>query len=90
MSSYIENNEANLLTRKHTLCVFYDMLKRLSAKLFVEGLFNRLFRVVAFRFFFGRFLLYKTTLWPAGTHSFKDSGPELARWSKTSKFRKTR
>ena len=55
MISYIEDNETNLLTGKRTLCVLYDSLKRLSAKLFVESLFNRLFRVVAFRFTFDFF-----------------------------------
>ena len=50
MSSYIEDNESNRLIGKRTLCVVYDSLKRLSTKLFFEGLFNRSFRVVAFRF----------------------------------------
>ena len=48
MRTYIEDNETNLLIGKRTLCVLYDSLKRLSTKLFVEGLFNRLFRVVHF------------------------------------------
>ena len=52
MSSYIEDNETNLLIGKRTLCVLYDSLKRLSAKIFAESLFNHLFRVVAFRFTF--------------------------------------
>ena len=55
MSSPIEDNETNLLTGKRTLRVIHDSLKRLSTKLFVEGLFNRLFRVVAFRFTFEAF-----------------------------------
>ena len=55
MSSYIEDNETNLLIGKRTLCVLYGSLKRLSAKIFIEGLFNRLFRVVAFRFTFDDF-----------------------------------
>ena len=55
MSSYIEDNETNLLIGKRTLCVLYDSWKRLSAKDFVEGLFNHLFRVVAFRFTFDDF-----------------------------------
>ena len=50
MSSYIEDNETNRLIGKRFLCVFYDSLKRLSAKIFVESLFNCLFRVDAFRF----------------------------------------
>ena len=52
MSSYIKDNETYILIGKRTLCVLYDSLKRLSAKMFVETLFNRLFRVVAFRFTF--------------------------------------
>ena len=59
MSLYIEDNETNLLIGKRTLCVLYDSLKRLSAKIFVEGLFNRLFRVVAFRFTFDDFCCIK-------------------------------
>ena len=55
MSSYIEDNETYVLIRKCTLCVLYDSLKKFSAKVFVEGLFNRLFRVVAFRFTFNDF-----------------------------------
>ena len=50
MSSYIEDNETNLLIGKRFLCVLYDSLKRLSAKIFVQSLFNRLFRVGAFGF----------------------------------------
>ena len=52
MSSYIEDIETNLLIGMRTLCVLYDSLKRLSAKMFVETLFSRLFRVVTFRFTF--------------------------------------
>ena len=55
MSSSIEDNETNLLIGKRTLCVVYDSLKRLSAKVFVEDLFSRLFRVFAFRFTFDAF-----------------------------------
>ena len=55
MCSSIEDNETNLLIGKRTLCAVYDSLKRLFAKLFVEGLFSRLFRVVAFRFTFDNF-----------------------------------
>ena len=50
ISSYIEDNETILLIGKRFLCVLYDNLKRLSAKIFVESLFNRLFRVDAFGF----------------------------------------
>ena len=50
MSSYIEDNETNFLIGKRFLCVLYDSLKRMSAKIFVESLYNRLFRVDAFGF----------------------------------------
>ena len=50
ISSYIEDNETILLIGKRFLCVLYDSLKRLSAKIFVESLFNGLFRVDAFGF----------------------------------------
>ena len=55
MISYIEHNETNPLLGKRILCVLYDSLKRLSAKIFVEVLFNRLFRVVALCFTFNDF-----------------------------------
>ena len=55
MSSSIQDNETIFFSGKRTLCVIHDSLKRLSTKLFVEGLFNRLFRVVAFRFTFDVF-----------------------------------
>ena len=55
MSSSNEDNETTSLTGNCTLCVLYYSLKRLSTKLFVEGLFNRLFRVVAFCFTFDNF-----------------------------------
>ena len=50
MSSYTEDNETNLLIGKGFLCVLNNSLKRMSAKIFVEFLFNRLFRVYAFGF----------------------------------------
>ena len=33
MSSYIEDNKTNLLIGKRFLCVLYDSLKRMSAKI---------------------------------------------------------
>ena len=82
MFSNIEDIETNLPHRKHTFCVI--------AWYFEENVGKNLFWCFIYAFasiccrlcHFQRLMLLNATLWLTGTHTFKDSRPKLADWSK--------
>ena len=68
---------------ENILCgLFHDILKRFLEIDCLDASFTCLFRYVAFRVLFERFMLLNAKLWFTVTQTFQSNEPKFAEWSK--------